>query len=168
MNKKEKMGSYKILKCLLETTAPHVGDSFLQVTCNALSKLLKAERVFIARSIDTPIANVKVLASNTDMPEVLNLKGTPCDLIYHNRNGLVLISEKMYQNFNSNYIGFESFVGIALYDNSICIGHIAVLSTLKILDEKLSKEIITLFSKGVESEIKILLLEERLKYFMSS
>lgn len=51
---------YEALKSILEVTSPHLGESFLEITCHELKKLFQADLVFITEAINfNPTTKVK-------------------------------------------------------------------------------------------------------------
>ena len=119
---------YKALKALVEVTASHVGNDFLEVICFELKKLFEADLVFITNSLDSnPITKVNVLYSTDEHTnKIFDLEGTPCELVY--KDEIIIINENIKIDFDkTKNSDFESFFGIPLHNgNDTCIGHISI------------------------------------------
>lgn len=169
MNRKKSVQPYEILKSLFNSTALHTGDQLLKVACEILKDLTKAKVTFISRYIYTVQGKkIRIISSSQVPNETIKIKTDLSRLVYKNgdSDSIIIINENPFHNVNSKYIGFKGFLSIPIKNSrNENIGEISILSNNKLYIEKYIHEIITLFSKRIESEIKRILLEEELKSY---
>jgi len=153
---------YKALKALVEVTASHVGNDFLEVICFELKKLFEADLVFITNALDcNPITKVSVLYSTDEHTDkIFDLKGTPCELVYKDK--IIIINENVKLDFEKEAShDFESYFGIPLHNgNDTCIGHISIFSHKKREISKEAEDIGLIFARKIEAESSRALLEQ--------
>jgi len=153
---------YKALKSILEVTSPHLGESFLQITCHELKKLFQADLVFITEAINcNPTTKVKILyGTNENLPNFFDVEGTPCKLVYGNK--IIQINKGVNLKFEKEKnTGFESFYGIPIHDtNDFCIGHIAIFSKKPRLIPCHIEDIALIFARRIETEYQRDILEK--------
>jgi len=153
---------YKALKSLVEVTADHVGNDFLEVICFELKKLFEADLVFITNALDcNPITKVSVLYStNEHMNMIFHLQGTPCELVY--KDEIIIINENVKIDFEKEkHNDFESYFGIPLHNvNNACIGHISIFSHKKREISHEAEDIGLIFARKIEAESRRVILEK--------
>ena len=165
---------FATLRELLRRTAGKTGQPFIDAAAQALADVLAAEFVFITRAVDYPTTRVQMLATciNAQMvePWQFGLAGTPCESIYDPAErqpfvwkpsvGTVVIHRDVCRLFEpARDTGRESFIGIALWDDSArMMGHIAVffqqpLDPQRPLYQHLV-EMVQIFALKIEAELQ--------------
>jgi diguanylate cyclase (GGDEF)-like protein len=165
---------FATLRELLRRTAGKTGQPFIDAAAQALADVLAAEFVFITRAVDYPTTHVQMLATriNAQMvePWQFGLAGTPCEAIYECSErpsfvwgpsvGTVVIHQDVCRLFEpARDTGRESFIGVALWDDSDrMMGHIAVffqqpLDPQRPLHQHLV-EMVQIFALKIEAELQ--------------
>ena len=161
---------YRVLKALVEVTAPHLGASFLNVLAEQLARLFGAEVAFVAQTAGVGEGQVRIVASwpTGAAGRVFALQGTPCELVYARRE-VVAIGAGVSCDFPMEWDkGFEAYLGVPLHDRAGgCIGHIAVFGRQARRFDPMIDEIARLFGRRAEAEAERLLLESERERLMT-
>ncbi|HEX4872218.1 MAG TPA: PAS domain S-box protein [Nevskiaceae bacterium] len=164
---------------LLALTRNTVGEPFLLQAAEALSRVMGAELVLIARASDRPVTRVEVLAAwehgAARPPWSFDLAGTPCALVYQadplppdqgrRMEEVTLVSRDLQRCFSAAAGGpFHSFLGFPLHDDhGELTGHVAALFT-EPLSQTRGEQLVAagrLFAQRVEAELKRLAVERQ-------
>ncbi|MDE3207960.1 MAG: GGDEF domain-containing protein, partial [Pseudomonadota bacterium] len=174
---------YQALKALLYETAPLTGETFFRAAALHLSRILRADFVFVARLRQADSDEVEVIASCKEGQDMgawsFRLPGTPCSLIYARNiydewdkvqaGQMVCVNELVYRRFEATRdTRYEVFVGAPLRDSKKnLIGHLALFFEQRWLSDAHRRhivELVELFSYRVEVELNRMVLEsERLQ-----
>jgi signal transduction histidine kinase len=155
---------FELLHCLFRDTATVIGQDYLRAVVRGLGQLLNAETVFIARVLDHPPTQVRVLAAWKDGEHrdtwEYALNGNPCMLTYDGVPTFIPCDvAKLFPNKKN--CGYESYIGVPLKDaDGGIIGHIAIYASKVWADDDFSVELVRLCGLRAEAEVRRLIRDE--------
>lgn len=147
---------YETLKSLLQATISHTGKDFIKATANEFKKLFDADLVFITKALDfSPSTKLEIIYStDKKVPKIINIKDTPAKYVFKKK--VIKITKDVQYNFDCCFSQkLQSFFGVPIInDRDICIGHIAIYSKKVREFPNELKDMVLIYSKRLEIEIK--------------
>lgn len=139
-----------------ETVTGLFGHNFLIGLVTALRDVIAVDLALVTIGIGTPPRRARsVYALENGAPAgtiEYDLEGTPCQFVY--RGQVVTIPCDLSRRFPKE-AGFESYIGVPLlgHDGTV-LGHLAVLSSQRLVDEEIATRLMRVFAVRAEAEYR--------------
>ena len=155
----------------IASTASQTGLEFFQNLVLKLSSLLNAEFGLVTRVVERDPMRVQTLAFSQHGRIAENLQylveTTPCETVY--KNGFSYFPESLQALFPEDRdletMGADSYMGAPLLcENGQCIGHLCVLGSQPVGEEKYARHVLKILASRAGAELGRLRAEEELIY----